>query len=34
MTQRSDEITIGNPNISHGFSYNIYNDATNIVVNW
>ena len=33
MTKRSDEITMGNPNILHGFSHGIYSDATNIVVN-
>ena len=33
MTQRSDEITIENPNIVHGFSHSIYSDVTNIVVN-
>ena len=34
MTYRSDEITIRNPNIVHGFSYLIFSDATNIAVNW
>ena len=33
MTQRSDEITMGNPNNIHGFSYHIYSDATTILVN-
>ena len=33
MTKRSDEITIGNPNITHGFGYHIYSDATTISVN-
>ena len=34
MTQRSDEITMRNPNILHSFSHSIYRNATNIVVNW
>ena len=34
MTKRSDEITIENPNIVHGFSYSTYSDATNIAANW
>ena len=34
MTQRSDEITMGNPNIVHGFSHSAYSDATAILVNW
>ena len=34
MTQRSDEITMENPNIVHGFSYSAYSDATAISVNW
>ena len=34
MTQRSDGIIMGNPNIVHGFSYCIYNNATTILVNW
>ena len=33
MTQRSDEITMVNPNIVHGFSHNAYSDATTISVN-
>ena len=33
MTYRSDEITMGNPNIVHGFSHSIYSDAANITVN-
>ena len=33
MTYRSDEISMGNPNIVHGFSYCIYSDATTISVN-
>ena len=33
MTLRSDEITMGNPNIVHGFSYCAYSDATTILVN-
>ena len=31
MTLRSDDITMGNPNIVHGFGYS---DATSILVNW
>ena len=34
MTIRSDEITMGNPNLVHGFSYCIFSDATAISVNW
>ena len=34
MTERSDEITMGSPNIVQGFSYHIYRNATNIVANW
>ena len=34
MTWRSDEITMGNPNILHGFSHKTYRDCTNIAVNW
>ena len=34
MTYRSDEITMGNPNIVHGFSHSIYSNAANIVVDW
>ena len=30
MTKRSDEITIRQPNIAHGFSYHVYSDATAI----
>ena len=33
MTQRSDEITMGNPNTLHGFSYHTYSDATTVLVN-
>ena len=33
MTKRSDEITMGNPNILHGLSHSGYSDATNIAVN-
>ena len=34
MTIRSDEITMGNPNFVHGFSYHVESDATTILVNW
>ena len=34
MTQRSDEITMENPNIVYGFSNSAYSDATAISVNW
>ena len=34
MTWRSDQITMGNPNIVHGFSHSTYSDATTILVNW
>ena len=33
MTQRSDEITMENPNIVHGFSHSAYINATTILVN-
>ena len=33
MTIQSDEITMGNPNFVHGFSYCIFSDATTILVN-
>ena len=33
MTQRSDEITMENPNIVHGFSHSVYIYATAILVN-
>ena len=33
MTIRSDEITMGNPNFVHGFSYHIYSNATATSVN-
>ena len=33
MTQRSDEITMENPNIIHGFSYSAHSNATTILVN-
>ena len=33
MTQRSDEITMENPNIVHGFSHSAYSNATTISVN-
>ena len=33
MTIESDEITMGNPNFVHGFSYHIYSDPTAISVN-
>ena len=33
MTIGSDEITMGNPNLVHGFSYHICSDATTILVN-
>ena len=33
MTQRSDEITMENPNIVPGFSHSAYRDATTIWVN-
>ena len=33
MTTRSDEITMGNPNFVHGFSYHIFSNATAISVN-
>ena len=34
MTLRSDETTMENPNIVHGFSHSAYSDATAISVNW
>ena len=34
MTQRSDEITMENPNIVHGFSHSAYSNATAKLVNW
>ena len=33
MTIRSDEITMGNPNFVHGFSYHVFRDATTVLVN-
>ena len=33
MTQRSDEITMENPSIVHGFSYRTHSNATAILVN-
>ena len=33
MTIRSDEITMGNPNFVHRFSYRTHSDATAILVN-
>ena len=33
MSIRSDEITMGNPNFVHGFSYCIFSDATAMSVN-
>ena len=33
MTSRSDKITMGDPNILHGFSHSVYSDATDIAVN-
>ena len=34
MTIGSDEMTMGNPNFVHGFSYCVHSDATAILVNW
>ena len=34
MTKRSDEITMGNPNFVHSFSYHTYSHDTAILVNW
>ena len=34
MPIRSDEITMGNSNIVHGFSYRIHSDAAAMLVNW
>ena len=34
LTQRSDEITMENPNIVNSFSYSTHSDATAISVNW
>ena len=33
VTQRSDEITMENANIVHGFSHSAYSNATSISVN-
>ena len=33
MTIRSDEITMGNPNFVHGFSYRVLSNTTAIWVN-
>ena len=33
MNIGSDKITMGNPNVVHGFSYYIFSDATAIMVN-
>ena len=33
MTIESDEITMGNPNFVHGFSYHMFSNATAILGN-